>query len=225
MIYGTIDDLRSQLGGGSKSQLTPEYRAKQLHELPKAETVDRMAFILKHCAGKRVLEFGASGALHEEIKKVVADYAGVDRDRRLGVMTFDLDDVTQPLPDITFTKDDDSNRLALELSKGDHSGLVPPDLIVCGEVLEHLGNPLHFLTRLKKQYAGIPVIITVPNAYASGSLSWLNKGIENVNGDHVAWYSPKTLSVLLSRAGYTVGGLFYYNGVGPTAEGMVVVTE
>jgi hypothetical protein len=88
-----------------------------------------------------------------------------------------------------------------------------------------LGNPLWFLTRLKRQYPGVPLIITVPNAFAAGQPAWLAKGFENVNDDHVAWYSPKTLSVLLTRAGYETGDLYYYHGTGPTAEGLIVVTE
>lgn len=212
--YATIDDLRSQLGAGQA--ITPEYRAKQLHELPKAETVDRNKFILDHCKGKRVLEFGASGPLHDAITEAATYCHGVDRqDNALAagrggylphgsVEGFDLDDVGHEyVPGL---------------------GQVF-DVIVCGEVLEHLSNPGWFLTRLKRQFAGVPVIITVPNAYAEGSRKWLAQGIENVNKDHVAFYSPKTLSVLLVRAGFTVGGLFYYNGTGPTAEGLVVVTE
>lgn len=210
MSFATIEDLRSQLGGGFVP--TPEYRAKQLHPLPKAETVDREKFILKHCQGKRVLEFGASGKLHEAIKGVAASVLGVDRQSGDGILGFDLDDVSE-------------SQLPWSVDEGGSDNLLNPDIIICGEVLEHLGNPLHFLTRLKKQYAGVPVILTVPNAYAAGSAKWLAQGIENVNADHVAWYSPKTLSVLLTRAGYTVGGLFYYNGQGPTAEGLVVVTE
>ncbi len=72
---------------------------------------------------------------------------------------------------------------------------------------------------------GIPVLITVPNAFATAGRQWLAKGKENVNIDHVAWYSPRTLATLLNRAGYTYADLFYYNGDGPTAEGLIVVTE
>jgi hypothetical protein len=200
--FATIEDLRSQLGE-SGSALSPEYRAKQLHELPKTTTVDRAKFILDHCRGKRVLEFGASGPLHDAMVKVAASVEGVDRNDAPGVVGFDLDDVTQTsLPSI-----------------------IGIELIVCGEVIEHLSNPGWFLTRLRRQYATVPTIITVPNAFAAGNQSWIAKGIENVNKDHVAWYSPKTLSVLLERAGYAVGGLFWYGGNGPTAEGLIVVTE
>ncbi len=203
MSYATIDDLRSNLSGKPKApELSAAYVAKMLHDLPPPKTVDRAAFILKHVTGKRVLEFGASGPMHDAIVKVALSCTGVDRRDSDGVVGFDLDDVAQPtLPTAT------------------------ADIIVCGEVLEHLSNPGWFLTRLKRQYSGVPVIITVPNAFASAGKSWLAKGKENVNIDHVAWYSPRTLATLLNRAGYTYADLFYYNGDGPTAEGLVVVTE
>ncbi len=211
MSYATIDALRSQLSGKPQTEEpSAAYAAKMLHDLPPAKTVDRAAFILKHVAGKRVLEFGASGPMHDAIVKAARTCVGVDRldsnDGNNIVIGFDLDDVskqTLPLGDAT-------------------SGF---DIIVCGEVIEHLSNPGWFLTRLKRQYPGVPVIITVPNAFATAGRQWLAKGKECVNDDHVAWYSPKTLSVLLNRAGYTYADLFYYNGDGPTAEGLVVVTE
>lgn len=211
MSFATIEELRSQLGPVNRaSQLLkdPVYRAKQLHDLPTAKRVDREKFILDHCKGKNVLEFGASGALHDGIVKVAAFTHGVDREDGPGVSGFDLDDVSQSI-----------------LYKEEPTMSWRFDLIVCGEILEHLSNPGWFLTRLKRRYGNTPVIITVPNAYAANSVAWLKKGIENVNRDHVAWYSPMTLATLLQRAGYNYADLFYYNGDGPTAEGLVVVTE
>lgn len=202
MSYATIDDLRSHLGG--PKQHSAAYAEKMLHALPKAETVDRAKFILGNCADKRVLEFGASGILHEQIRATAAALFGVDRHDGDGVMGVDLDDVSQdtlPVPPFL------------------------PDLIVCGELLEHLSNPGWFLARLKRQFWDVPVIVTVPNAFSAAAQRWLLKGQENVNRDHVCWYSPKTISVLLERAGYVTGGLFYYGGDGPTAEGLIVVTE
>lgn len=207
MSYATIDDLRSQLGGASQ-QAKSDYDAKMMHPLPPATTVDRTVFILKHVAAKRVLEFGASGPMHQAILKAADQVIGVDREDGPGVVGFDLDIIAAPggalqgLPKFTDI-----------------------DIIICGEILEHLSNPGWFLERLRRQYAGVPVIITVPNAFAAAAAKWIVKGIENVNADHVAWYSPKTLSVLLQRAGYAVGGLFWYGGNGPTAEGLIVVTE
>ncbi len=205
MSYATLDDLRSSLGKPPDSPASAAYAAKMLHEIPEADVVDRAVFLLKQVAGKRVLEFGASGPMHEAIVKAAAQCVGVDRETFVGVLGFDLDDVTvSSLPDF---------------------GPVLPQVIVCGEVLEHLANPGWFLQRLKRQYAGVPVVVTVPNAYSLAGRRHAERGTENVNCDHVAWYSWKTLSVLLGRYGYAVKEFYFYNGEPFTAEGLIFVCE
>lgn len=202
MSYATLDELRSQLGAPSKSDASHAYDAKMLHDLPAGSIVDRTVFIVQKVAGKRVLEFGASGAMHDAIIKASKEVFGVDRCDAPGVIGFDLDDVSQRgLPDKVV------------------------DVIVCGEVLEHLSNPGWFLARLTRQYAGVPVVITVPNAFSRISQKHVTKGVENVNIDHVAWYSPRTLRTLVERAGFTIREFAYYNGDGPTAEGLIAVVE
>ena len=206
MSYATIEDLRSQLGAPKTSDASAAYAAKMLHALPETKVVaDRIAYLVEHCKGKRVVEFGASGKASEAVRAAAAQFFGVDRAASDGVVAFDLDEVEQflLLPAPTFD----------------------PDIIVCGEVLEHLSNPGWFLTRLKKQFVGVPLLITVPNAFSSCAQRWLAKGFENCNKDHVAWYSPKTIAVLLERAGYVPADLAYYNGTGPTAEGLIVYAE
>jgi hypothetical protein len=198
--YATLDDLRSQLG---KTPITrdPAYVAKMMHALPAATSVDRAAFLLDMVRGKRVLEFGASGPMHEQIVQTAAVVFGVDREHGLNVYGFDLDDVTRPLLPL-FDR---------------------PDVIVCGELIEHLSNPGWFLARLAKQYQDVPVVITVPNAFSKVARSHLATGIENVNIDHCAWYSPTTLRTLLTRAGYSIDKFHWYGGDGPTAQGLIVV--
>lgn len=199
MSYATIDDLRSQLGARPKTASDLSYAEKMLHTVPEAPVVNRAEFILDHCRGKRVLEFGASGRMHEQIVAVATSCVGIDRKDADGVIGFDLDDVSQqalPAYDV--------------------------DVIVCGELLEHLSNPGWFLTRLRRQYAGTTTIITVPNAYTP-SARRIAERQECVNRDHVAWYSFKTLQTLLGRAGYTEFWFGWYNGQPMTAEGLIMV--
>lgn len=202
MSYATIDDLRSQLG--RPPALSPDYAARMLHDLPEGACLDdRNAWICGRVKDKVVLDIGASGKLHERITKVARSVFGIDRQDSVGVVGFDLDDVTClsiPVPE-------------------------PPDIVVCGEVLEHLSNPGHLLARLHRQLPGVPVIITVPNAYSSVSQKHLRHDRENVNIDHVAWYSPRTLRTLVERVGYRITEFAYYNGDGPTSEGLIAVVE
>lgn len=204
MTYATIDDLRSQLGSTQRAAVSEAYRQKQLHAVPEAPVVDRAAFILERVKGKRVLEFGASGPMHDAIVKVAFACAGVDRVDGPGVMGFDLDDVQQA-----------------GLPPSD----APVDLIVCGEVLEHLSNPGWFLTRLRRQFPSVPVLISVPNALSAASVKAVQSGTENVNIDHVCWYSYRTLRTLLERVGYSMTLAGWYNGTPRLAEGFIVIAE
>lgn len=201
MISATIDELRDSLMQ-PKAALPPEYVAKMMHRIPEASVVDRSAFILERVTGRRVLELGATGPMHAAIVASAACVVGIDRDASDGVLAFDLDDVTQP-----------------DLPPCD------PEIIVCGEVLEHLANPGHVLARLKAHHPGVPIIITVPNAFSDIGRGHVKRGTENVNKDHVSYYSYKTLTTLVARYGFTVREFAWYNGDPRTAEGLIVVVE
>lgn len=200
----TLEDLRDLCG--STHQLGSEYERKQIHKIPDAPVVDRVAFILERCKGKRVLDVGASGPLHEAIKKVAQWCVGIDHPRndkgesRPGAFYVDLD--SRPiLP----------NR--------------PVDLVVCGEVVEHLSNPGRFLDALIAMYPKTPVIITVPNAFSDAGRKWVEGGSENCNHDHTAWFSHRTLKTLVERAGYAVKEMAWYNGRPRFSEGLIFVVE
>ena len=64
MSYATLDALRESLARPTpRATASPEYAAKMLHAIPEAPVVDRIAFVLTRCQGKRVVELGASGRL------------------------------------------------------------------------------------------------------------------------------------------------------------------
>jgi len=216
--FATIDLLRSQLGTAPKPETQPataEYAAKMLHPIPEGKVVDRSAFILERVTGKRVLEFGATGPMHDAVVEVAASVFGVDRENGDRVQGFDLDNTEYARLPMMRQPEQGTNL----------DEIVTPEIILCGEVIEHLSNPGWFLTRLKRQYPDVPVIITVPNAFTKIGLGHLAKGLENVNIDHVAWYSPRTLKTLLERAGYEIREFAWYNGTPPHSEGLIVVAH
>lgn len=201
MSFATIDALRESLAQPGPGR-TPEYNTKMMHVVPDAPVIDRAKSILQHCAGKRVLEFGASGPMHDAVGKVATLLVGIDRHTTDDVIGFDLDKIGPDLPDLgTF------------------------DLILCGEILEHLANPGWFLERLHRQYPGVQVVITVPNAFTANGKQHMRDSIENVNIDHVAWYSYRTLRTLIERYGYAVQDFAWYHGNPLTAEGMIMVVQ
>lgn len=208
MSYATLEALRESLAKPTPVQkgpvLTPEYKAKMMHDIPKTTVVDRAEFILEHVRGKRVLELGASCPMHAKIVKAAAKTCGIDLNYSENVLEFDLDDVqTTLLP---------------------WNGEVI-DIIVCGEVIEHLSNPGWLLKRLREQRVGVPVIITVPNAFSEIVCVHLENSVENVNIDHVSWYSYRTLRTLIERAGYTIKNFHWYGGQPYVSEGLVMLVE
>lgn len=77
------------------------------------------------------------------------------------------------------------------------------DLMVVAEVLEHIDNPVQFLTRLAQRQAGRvhTLLVSVPNAFAAENRGWSRAGMEVLNSDHRYWFTPYTLSKVLDRAG------------------------
>lgn len=204
----SLADLREECAGLFGKG--PEYVAKQLHKLPEASVVSRERFLLERCQGKTVLDVGASGPMHAAIVQVAARCYGIDRPSEatvssnvLGhgdVIGVDLDDCGAEVP------------------------VLDVDLVVCGEVLEHLSNPGQFLDKLRKGYA-CPLLVTAPNAYTEGGRRAVLRGYENCNVDHVAWHSPQTLRTLLTRAGWEPTEWYWYNGTPGFAEGIIVVAR
>ena len=182
---------------GVEGQQGADYCTKMMHALPPAPVVDRVPYIMDKCKGKRVLNLGSeSGTLHEKIGRVAMELYGVDK-----VSTAD------------FVLDlDDSPAL---------SGTY--DLVVAGEILEHLANPGGCLKAIRP--LGCPLLITAPNAFSSIGTYWIQRGYEQVNTDHVSYYSYWTLKTLVERYGFTVQELAWYNGQPRISEGLIMLVN
>jgi len=193
---------------GIEGRQGTDYCRKMMHPVPAAAVVeDRIDFIVSHCRDKNVLNIGcASGHLHSRIKSVAKYVIGVDRALNTADIQIDVD--MQP-----------------HVIYGDivSKNLPYPDLIVAGEIIEHLANPGHFLHTLRQLKT--PLLITVPNALAEGGRSWLRYGYEQVNNDHVAWYSYHTLKILVERYNFKIDEFYWYGGKPLTAEGLIFVVS
>ena len=88
------------------------------------------------------------------------------------------------------------------------------DVIVCGELIEHIENPGLMLDGIKRfmNYKTI-LIITTPNPWSKKRIHLIKSGhleAEWINKEHVAWYSYETLKQLLERKGYKEIRYDYY---------------
>ena len=172
-----------------------EWRRQAL-SLARATTLvaDRRDYICRLAVGKRVLDIGVvehtatatrgPNWLHERLCRVSKTCLGVDvlgaeinqlRERGYNVLCADI--TAEPLPG-TF------------------------DLIVCGEILEHLDQPGRLFANIARMLEPDgTVLLTTPNPW------YLNVVLRNVlagvpfsdSADHVAWYDPATLCELAAR--------------------------
>jgi hypothetical protein len=177
-----------------------------LERLTVAHPVDRIKFIAGACAGRRVLDLGAMDEtawaakrgrgtwLHEEIGLVALRVDGVDNSAHIPA------DGLRTGPNATIRRGDitDPRRLVDELEES-------PDVVVAGEVIEHLENPLEFLRRFTgtDRLAGKTFILSTPNATALHNLLIGLVRRESTHHDHLCILSYKTLTTLCTRAGFS----------------------
>jgi len=85
------------------------------------------------------------------------------------------------------------------------------DVIVAGELIEHLSNFQGFFNSAKKHLRedGL-LILTTPNVfYFKEALFLILRGYPSVNPDHTCWFDEITLRQLLDRFGFSVVKLLY----------------
>jgi SAM-dependent methyltransferase len=181
----------------------------------KIEKVQRVEFIRAACKGKKVLHLGCTNypytkeaintnaLLHFELEKIADEVYGFDFDQA-GI-------------DI-LSEHGAKNLYQADLEKLEVVPLNKQfDVIVAGEMIEHLNNPGLFLQGIKRfMNADTSLIITTINAYCAMRF-WVyflrGKGglSEPVHPDHVAYYSYSTLKLLINRADLDVKDFLFYD--------------
>lgn len=185
--------------------------------LPRTRCVERLTYIVKECKGKSVLHLGCTYSpetkerfesghlLHLHIQKVAKELYGIDLDadsitylKEKGIPNLYVGDV-EHLQDLNLYK--------------------TFDMVVAGEIIDHLSNPGLFLKGITPLLApdGI-LIITVENPFAIKRIPQLIWRNEATPSDHTIYFTYSTLSVLLSRAGFVIEEfcVYYYGKEHPT---------
>jgi SAM-dependent methyltransferase len=170
-----------------------------VHRLPPATLVDRFEFLSGLAAGRRVVHVGfadtgcadantqAGAWLHahlditaSELVGLDVDTAGVEAARAIGYDAHVVD-----------CRDADAVRAL---------GLAPADLVIAGEVIEHLDDAGRFLDGLHALIADDGVlVVTTPNATGLVNAFASLANYEVNHPDHVAMYTCHTLDELLHR--------------------------
>ena len=89
------------------------------------------------------------------------------------------------------------------------------DYAILGELLEHIDNPVEYLGSINTNYSSFirKIIITVPNAWTQTTIRKAKESAEIINTDHRYWFTPFTLSKVISRSGMLVEDIFFANRV------------
>ena len=182
------------------------------------ELVHRVEFIRQACSGKKVLHLGCTNwpytqdsidnkmLLHNELAKSASELYG-----------FDFDQEGIDVLENAGTK----NLYQADLEKLDEVDLNESfDVIIAGEMIEHLNNPGLFLQGIQRfMTPETKLVITTINTYAAHRFAiyalFGKKGVnEPVHPDHVAYYSYKTLKLLIERSGLKLSDFKFYD-IGP----------
>jgi len=171
-----------------------------------ARFTGRIALLKERLAGLKVLHIGFldhsidevrakkdnGNWLHSELMSVCKRVAGVDLDpeavaqvgREFGIGDIFAADITGTLPE----------EIASESW----------DVALVGEVIEHIPNPVSFLTAARPNLARLSKrqVFTTPNGLAGGPARF--RTFEKINSDHRYLFTPYTLSKILFEAGYGV---------------------
>jgi SAM-dependent methyltransferase len=181
----------------------------------KFEMTERVEFLKESCAGKKVLHLGCTNypytkdsidnnmLLHFEMAAVAKelygfdfDQAGIDILQKAGVgklFRADLENLAEVPLDETF------------------------EVIIAGEMIEHLSNPGLFLRGIKRfMNHETKLLITTINAYCGMRnviYAVRGKGGKNepVHPDHVAYYSFATLKLVIEREGLVLQKFSFYD--------------
>lgn len=164
--------------------------------------VDRIRFLTELCRGKEVLNLGCADAtrvdlaidmgahVHLELEKVALRLVGIDSSQEaLKVLSRHVNS--------QLVCQDVENLSAL-------TGLGEFDVVVCGELIEHLNNPGRMLDGVRRilRLRG-ELAISTPNAFSLKFLTHAFIRQADVSSDHHSMlHSPRTLRTLLRRYGF-----------------------
>ena len=181
----------------------------------KFRVVQRVEFIKSMCVGKKVLHLGCTNypytddalkndmLLHLQLAESAETLVGFDYDQA------GLDILKEAGIDSLYRAD---------LENLDDVPLDEKfDVIVGGEMIEHLSNPGRFLEGIRRfMKPETQLVLTTINAYCA--FRFLIYGLrgrggsnEPVHPDHVAYYSYSTLKLLVERAGLGVKEFLFYD--------------
>ncbi|MBW4603164.1 MAG: class I SAM-dependent methyltransferase [Calothrix sp. FI2-JRJ7] len=174
--------------------------------------VERTTYLCNLCKGKKILHLGATDNpetksavehgrfLHTKLTNISEEVVGMD----ISVEMIDWLKVNHHIDNIHYGNIENYEDYPKKQF----------DLIIAGEILEHLSNPGKALDCLSKiAQPNTKLIITVPNAYSLKGFARAVAKHELIHPDHTSHHSLHTLKTLLERHGFIIESYFsFVNG-------------
>jgi SAM-dependent methyltransferase len=182
-----------------------------VHQLPRTSIVDRVPWLVDQCRGRGVVHVGFADAgfrdeqqragrwLHGRLAEVTSSLVGIDSDAR-SVEHAVAAGLEAHLADCT-----DATAVA-------GLGIAPAEVVLAGEVIEHVDAPGPFLDGLRHLCRDDGrLIVTTPNAYGLVNVAAnLIRRVEVNHPDHVLMFTWRTLTELMRRHGWNPVDVFTY---------------
>jgi hypothetical protein len=181
--------------------------------MPSTRAVDRIDYLTALARGRSVIHVGFAGEtraeiddlrdnpvwLHGRLAAVASRLVGLDLDRD-GVERARAAGLEAHAAD------------AASASELAALGLEPAELVIAGEIIEHIERPGELLDALHALVApGGRLAVTTPNAASLLNPLAAAARFELINPDHVAFYSWFTLGNLMERHGWRVRRFVTYH--------------
>jgi len=181
-----------------------------LERIKRLKPVYRIPYIVMNAHNKCVLDLGCydetalfkketKNWLHKAIFEVAGVVLGIDNSLKIpqeGILTSNKSRIVQA--DVC---DIDKSILAeYEF-----------DLIVAGELIEHLPHVLDFFRQIKENFSGKQFICSTPNAISLSNILMGFFGRESTHKDHLQMYPCKALNTLCLKVGFVEWEIIPYH--------------
>lgn len=172
-----------------------------LEKIEVRRPTNRIKYIKKACIGKNVLDLGcfdetalskktSGNWLFEEISSVSNKHIGIDNS------------ILIPKDGIVYGENE--KIIPGDIMSYDYSVFQNdmPDVIIAGELVEHLSDTLEFFKYLKKNFPNKRLICTTPNSTSITNIILALGKRESCHKEHLQIYSFKTLNTLCMMSGF-----------------------